>query len=172
MSDEAARPDEPARLVYAGAGSAMRLVEFAAERGRRTVYVHDDARGAVVAHELDGATTEYRVPPGRVLARTRHPETGAWVHVCLPETGAGTATPVWPTVLPGRSTEGATPALRSSGAPASPNRPPAVAGLSPQATTYTYDRDGRLINVRTSEGGTVMYRDDPDDRVTDPADEL
>ncbi len=158
--DDAARPDGPARLVYAGDGAAMRLIEFVDERGRRTRYAYDDARGLVAARGPDGPTAEYAVPPGAVLARARHPETGAWVHVCLPgPPPAGPAGPAWPTRWPGATAEGATPARPAAGAPPAAGRAidPAgrpgaadVPGPPAPAVAYTYDRDGRLIDVRAA----------------------
>lgn len=170
MSDDATRPDGPARLVYTGHGLEMRLTEFVDELGRKTRYAYDDVRGVVASREPDGSITEYALPPGRVLARTRHPETGEWVHVSLPEPpAAGVVKSAWPTRLPGTTAEGATAAHGVGGSPALPHQPPTgvrvttltydaerlvMLGLSSRVTTYTYDGDGRLMDVQNPDGPT------------------
>lgn len=158
-------PHEPVRprirLVYELEESGARLVECRDERGRLLRYHYDDERGVVWVRNLNGSATEYEVPEGWMLVRVRHPESGEWVHACVPQVpppGAASGDLAWPTRIVGC---GATPlrAARKTEIPAVPYSGPGGIttvvynpasrprhDLRTNVISYVYSEDGKRLD--------------------------
>lgn len=132
---------QPTSWTYEDEGGTGRLVRFVDATGRATRYSYDAEGPVVRVWEHDGSMTAFAVPPGFVLARARHPETGAWCQVCLPAPGRAAAESgprFWPTRVD--LAVSAWPAL----ARAVESRPPAPASPIAGRSTFCYDSSGRV----------------------------
>ena len=150
MSDEGAHPyamhsaswtcSQAARSTYEFDGQGARLVRFADENHEVFEYTYNDEARVVRVWAADGSMTAFQVPVGYVLARVRHPETGAWVHACVkapaPTLESGEAL-AWPTrIVPMTA---ASPMVARQVESRPPTKPPIRS-----ITTYTYDAEGKV----------------------------